>query len=71
MSLLVPVFTAVQMRVASTLSAPKVCARALLSARMSPTMNAAPGGSTARPGLGAGEGWRRVAEARPPLASAR
>ncbi len=43
MSLLVPVFTAAQKRVARRLSVPKVRARALVSLRMSPTMKAARG----------------------------
>ena len=44
-SLLVPVLTAVQKRVANTLSVPKVRARALGSDKMSPTIKAAPASS--------------------------
>jgi hypothetical protein len=47
MSLLVPVFTADQKRVARMESSPKVRARALRSARMSPAMKAARGSSAA------------------------
>ena len=43
MSLLVPVFTALQKRVASGLSSPKVTLRLSRSARMSETTNAAAG----------------------------
>ena len=74
MSLLVPVFTAAQLRVASTLSVPKVRARASGSARMSPTIQAAPS-STARVNAGRTGRSARSSGAtglwRPPLASAR
>jgi hypothetical protein len=76
MSLLVPVFTAVQKRVASTLSVPKVRARALGSLRMSPTMKAARGSSAGLAGGSAGPlaslaGRMATALKRPPLASVR
>ena len=84
MSLLVPVFTAVQKRVVSTLSVPKVRARASGSAKMSPTMNAARASSAwvqspaAAVGRAAGvragvtEGsCQRTGQASPPLARAR
>ena len=48
MSLLVPVFTALQPRVASGFSSPKLVPRAPRSARMSVTIQAAPGSSTCR-----------------------
>ena len=86
MSLLVPVFTAVQKRVASSESVPKVRARALGSARMSVTMKAA-GGAMACVNAGAqrfaavgllwpggpqpGANCQRTGLSRPPLASAR
>ena len=72
MSLLVPVFTALKKRVASTLSKPKVRVRALLSARMSVTMKLASGLNTRVPaGDGAGFARSRAGLATPPLASAR
>jgi hypothetical protein len=77
MSLLVPVFTAVQKRVASTLSVPKVRARALGSDRMSPTMKAArgssagPAGAAAGPLAGLAGGRMATSLKRPPLASVR
>ncbi|MCY1501266.1 hypothetical protein D9M68_353330 [compost metagenome] len=80
MSLLVPVFTAVQKRVDRMLSSPKVRVRAFGSDRMSPTMKAARGSSSgaASAGLalvaGAGRGASGVsvvAPKRPPLATMR
>ena len=72
MSLLVPVLTAVQKRVASTLSVPKVRARALVSLRISLTMWAARG---SMPGLvdkaSLGKGVKLTAPTRPPLAKLR
>jgi hypothetical protein len=70
MSLLVPVFTALQKRVASTLSVPKVRARALPSDRMSPTMKAARA-SSAGGGSGLASAATATALKRPPLASVR
>ena len=77
MSLLVPVLTALQKRVASTLSVPKVRARALGSDRMSPTMKAAPT-SSAGVNTGAvflpftaGSAAGATGLKRPPLASVR
>jgi hypothetical protein len=70
--LLVPVLTAVQKRVASTLSVPKVGARAMGSDRMSPTMKAARA-SMACTGASA-RAWTEVPRTGvscPPLASAR
>lgn len=58
MSLLVPVFTALQKRVERMLSRPKVRVRALGSDRMSPTMKAARGSST-----GAGAAFAAVVAA--------
>jgi len=71
MSLLVPVFTALQTRVAIALSNPKVRARATRSDRMSPTMKAARASMTGtRFGVGS-SARNRIGAARPPLASAR
>ena len=72
MSLLVPVLTALKLRVASTLSKPKVRVRALLSARMSVTMKLA---SALKTRLSAFVGrWSarsKKGRATPPFASAR
>lgn len=70
MSLLVPVFTALQKRVANTLSVPKVRARASGSARMSVTMKAA---RASMAGVNTGLVFRlsEVGLKRPPLASVR
>ncbi|MNX49963.1 hypothetical protein D3C86_805780 [compost metagenome] len=74
MSLLVPVFTAVQKRVDRMLSRPKVRVRAFGSERMSLTMKAARGSSNGAASTGfalvagAGRGVSVVAPKRPPLA---
>ncbi|MDT4890661.1 hypothetical protein FQZ97_1275400 [compost metagenome] len=75
MSLLVPVFTAVQKRVERMLSRPKVRVRAFGSERMSLMMKAARGSSSGAASAGfalsAGTGGRGVsvvAPKRPPLA---
>ena len=70
MSLLVPVFTAVQNGVASAFSSPNVALRLSRSARMSATTNVAAGESTGSATIGdAAES--RSAPPRPPLASVR
>ena len=71
MSLLVPVLTAAQKRVASTLSVPKVRARAMGSLRMSPAMKAARASSAGLKAGGVRPTVRRVGLARPPLARVR
>ena len=73
MSLLVPVLTALQKRVASTESVPKLRARAWRSLRMSATMKAAAGSSAGRQSSAAVvlDGCSRTPHHRPPLASAR
>ncbi|MDT4869483.1 hypothetical protein FQZ97_1045110 [compost metagenome] len=71
MSLLVPVLTALQKFVPSSLRKPNVMLRAARSARISPTMKAAPGSITRRRSLPACPGCRLAVLYKPPLASAR